>query len=179
MEVMNTPCKFKLVSDLLMIDKNFYKIFVPPSIIGVLLSYTHLLGHKGLNRMIADLQSYYFANMNTVTKNFIQCCYSCFLTNKGNRKSKIGVYPTPSYPFEEITMDLAENLNTINGFSHLLITQCTLSDFVVIIPLKSKTASEVTRAVLNSLFQQFNIKRIHTDNGPCFRSTAWLEPLPH
>ena len=27
MEFMNTPCKFKLVSDLLMIDKNFYKIF--------------------------------------------------------------------------------------------------------------------------------------------------------
>ena len=74
-------------------------------------------------------------------------------------------------------MDLAENLNTVNGFSHLLITQCTLSDFVVIIPLKSKTASEVTRAVLNSLFQQFNIKRIHTDNGPCFRSTAWLETM--
>ena len=176
-EVLNIPRKFKLVSDLLMVDNDFYKIFVPPSMIGVLLSYTHLLGHKGLNRMLADLQSYYFANMNITTKKFIQCCYSCFLTNKGNRKSKIGVYPTPSYPFEEITMDLAENLNTVNGFSHLLITQCTLSDFVIIIPLKSKTASEVTRAVLNSLFQQFNIKRIHTDNGPCFRSTAWLETM--
>jgi hypothetical protein len=176
-EIMDLPHKFKLVSDLLMVDKDFYKILVPPSMLGVLLSYTHLLGHKGLNRMLADLQSYYFANMNTVTKKFIQCCYSCFLTNKGNRKTKVGVYPTPAYPFEEITMDLAENLNTVNGFSHLLITQCTLSDFVIIIPLKSKTASEVTRAVLNSLFQQFNIRRIHTDNGPCFRSSAWLETM--
>ena len=74
-------------------------------------------------------------------------------------------------------MDLAENLNTINGFSHLLITQCILSEFTIIVPLKSKQASEVTRAMLNSLFQQFNIKKIHTDNGPCFRSTIWLETM--
>ena len=36
-EVMNIPRKFKLVSDLLMVDNDFYKIFVPPSMIGVLL----------------------------------------------------------------------------------------------------------------------------------------------
>jgi len=176
-EVAGKPNKFKLVSDLLMIYSDFYKIYVPPSLIGILLSYTHLLGHKGLNRMLADLQSYYFQNMNTVTKDFIQCCYSCFLTNKGNRKTKIGIYPTPSYPFEEITMDLAENLNALNGYSHLLISQCTLTDFVIIVPLKSKSAPEVTKAIMNSIFQQFNVKRIHSDNGPCFRSSSWLETM--
>ena len=174
---LDRPDKYKLVSDLLMVDKNFYKIFVPPSMRGVLLSYTHLLGHKGLDRMLADLQSYYFPNMYTITKQFITCCYACFLTNKGNRKTKIGIYPTPSYPFEEVTMDLAENLNTVNGFSHLLITQCALTDFVIIIPLKSKLSAEVTRAILNSIFQQFNVRKIHSDNGPCFRSAAWLEAM--
>lgn len=175
--VLEVNNKYKLVSDLLMIDKDFHKILVPPSMRGILLSYTHLLGHKGLNRMIADLQSYYFPKMNTITKQFIQCCYGCFLTNKGNRKSKIGIYPTPSYPFEEITMDLAENLNTISGYSHLLISQCALTDFVIIIPLKSKLATEVNRGILNGIFQQFNVKRIHTDNGPCFRSNVWLEVM--
>ena len=145
--------------------------------IGLLLSYTHLLGHKGLTRMLANLEPYYFPTMYTVTKNFIECCYSCFLTNKGNRKQKVGIYPTPSYPFEEIIMDLAENLNTINGFSHLLIIQCVFSDFVVIVPLKSKQASEVTRALFNSIFQQFNVRRIHSDNGPAFRSTSVLQIL--
>ena len=28
---------------------------------------------------------------------------------------------------------------------------------------------------MNSLFQQFNIFKIHTDNGPGFRSNDWLE----
>jgi hypothetical protein len=169
--------KYKLVSDLLMIYEDYYKIYVPNSLIGILLSYTHLLGHKGLNRMLADMQSYYFENMYTVTSNFIQCCYSCFLTNKGNKKTKIGIYPTPSYPFEEITLDLAESLNSINGFSHLLIIQCVFSEFVIIIPLRTKSASEVSRALMNSVFQQFNVRRLHSDNGPCFRSAAWLETM--
>ena len=167
--------KFKLVSDLLMIYKDYYKIYVPPSLIGILLSLKHLFGHKGLTRMLAELQSYYFENMHSVTKQFIQCCYACFLTNKGTRKTKIGIYPTPSYPFEEVMMDLAENLNPINGYSHLLIMQCVFTDFVIIVPLKSKSAPEITRAILNSAFQQFNIRKVHSDNGPGFRSIATLE----
>ena len=115
------PIKYRLFSDLLFIILDEPKILIPPSMIGLLLSYTHLLGHKGLKRMLADLNPYYFPKLYTITKNFIECCYSCFLTNKGNRKSKIGIYPTPSYPFEEVIMDLAENLNTVSeiGRAHV------------------------------------------------------------
>jgi len=169
--------KFKLVSDLLMIYQDFYKIYIPPSMVGILLSYTHLLGHKGIGRMLADMQSYYFENMYTITSKFIQCCYACFLTNKSTRKTKIGIYPTPSYPFEEISMDLAENLNPVNGYANLLIVQCALTDFTIILPLKSKSSNEVTRALMNSVLQQFNVQRLHSDNGPCFRSTIWLETM--
>ena len=145
--------------------------------VGVLLSYTHLLGHKGLTRMLADLQSYSFKNKYTVTKDFITCCYSCFLSQTGTKKSKIGIYPTPNFPFQEITMDLAENLNTINGYSHLLIVQCTLTDFVIIHPLKSKTSAEITRVLTYTVLQNFNVQKIHSDNGPGFRSLGWLETM--
>ncbi|WP_371079051.1 hypothetical protein, partial [Salmonella enterica] len=60
-----TFVKYKLVGDLLLIHKQNYRIYVPPSLVGYLLSYTHLLGHKGITRMIADLQSYYFEKMYT------------------------------------------------------------------------------------------------------------------
>ena len=171
------PVKYRLVSDLLMIFEDFYKILIPPSMVGLLLSYTHLLGHKGLTRMLADLQSYSFKNKYTVTKNFINCCYSCFLSQTGTKKSKIGIYPTPNFPFQEITMDLAENLNTINGYSHLLILQCTLTDFVIIHPLKSKTSAEITRVLTYTVLQNFNVQKIHSDNGPGFRSLGWLETM--
>jgi len=171
------PVKYKLVSDLLMIDENFYKILMPPSMVGLLLSYTHLLGHKGLTRMLADLESYSFKNKYTVTKRFVNCCYSCFLSQTGNKKSKIGIYPTPTAPFQEISMDLAENLNPIHGFSHLLIVQCQLTDFTIIAPLKSKTSAEISRALLYNVLQNFNVKKIHSDNGPGFRSQTWLETM--
>jgi len=169
--------KYKLISDLLMIFDDFYKILMPSSMIGLLLSHTHLLGHKGLTRMLADLENYFFKNKYTVTKRFVNCCYSCFLSQTGNKKTKIGVYPTPSFPFQEITMDLAENLNTVNGYSHLLLVQCTLTDFVIIIPLKSKTSAEITRALTYSVLQHFNVQKIHSDNGPGFRALNWLEVM--
>ena len=66
---------FKLISDLLMIFKdNSYKIYVPPSMVGLLLSQKHLIGHKGLTRMLADLESYFFDSKYTVTRNFVNCC---------------------------------------------------------------------------------------------------------
>ena len=173
----NSPSfvKYKLIGDLLLIYKQNYRIYIPPSMIGCLLSYTHLLGHKGIVRMIADLQSYYFDKMYTLTKDFVQSCYSCFLTNKGTRHNKLGSYKTPEYPFQEINLDLAENLNPIHGYEHLLVVQCALTDFVLIYPLKSKQAEHVTHTLLHSVLMPFNVRRIHSDNGPCFRSRHWLE----
>jgi transposase InsO family protein len=74
-------------------------------------------------------------------------------------------------------MDIAENLNKSGGYSHLLITQCVFSDFTVIVPLKSKTAEEVNRGLLNSILQQFNVEKLHSDNGKGFRGTDWLESM--
>jgi hypothetical protein len=166
---------YKLVSDLLFKNDGFYKILVPPSMIGLLLSHTHLLGHKGIIRMMADLESYSFVNKYSVTKRFVSSCYACFLSYKGSKKQKIGIYPTPTRAFQEITMDIAENLNPINGHSHLLIMQCVFSDFVILYPLKSKTSHEISRIMLYGILQQFNVEKLHSDNGPGFREIKWLE----
>ena len=129
---------YKLIFNLLFILKGNYRIYVPQSMIGLLLSCTHLLGHQGLKRMIADLQSYYFPNMVSVTKKFVSRCHSCFLSYKSSRKQAAGYYPVPTRPFQEIMADLCENLNSQGGYSHLLIIQDILTDFTCIIPLKSK-----------------------------------------
>ncbi|RPH78821.1 MAG: hypothetical protein EHM77_06555, partial [Planctomycetaceae bacterium] len=176
-ETEKPPNEYKLVGDLLMIKANFYKILVPPSMIGILLSHQHLMGHKGLPKMLANLESYYFPTMNTIVRKFIACCYACFLNHKGSRRQKIGTYPTPNRPGEEWQMDIAENLNKSGGYSHLLICQCVLSDFTVIVPLKSKTAEEVNRGLLNSILQQFNVEKLHSDNGKGFRGNDWLESM--
>ena len=160
-----------------MVDKDFYKILLPTNLIGILLSYTHLLGHKGIKRMLAELESYHFENKYSTVRKFIRCCYACFLSHKSSRKQKLGVYPTPEFPMQEVCVDLIESLNPVNGYSHILVCLCALTDFVILVPLKSKSAVEVNRAFMNSVLQQFNIRRIHQDNALCFRSHQWLETM--
>jgi hypothetical protein len=75
---------------------------------------------------------------------------------------------------EEVSMDLIENLNKSGGCQHILVVKDALTDFVLLFPLKSKTATEVARVCKYGLFQQYNIKRLHTDNGSCFRQVEFL-----
>jgi hypothetical protein len=105
----------------------------------------------------------------------VSCCYGCFLSHGSSRKNKLGNYPIPNFPFEEVSVDLAESLNTVGGLSHLLIVQCVLTDFILIYPLKTKTAQEVCKAFLYCVMQPFNLSRIHSDNGPCFKNIMWLK----
>ena len=171
---------FALAEDLLLVEtaaKDGAKILVPPSLIGSLLSYIHLVGHLGLTRMLANLQSYHFANKYSLTRQFVNCCYSCFLSQTGTRRAKLGMYPAPQRPFQELMMDLAENLNPVQGYQHLLIMQCVLTDFLLLIPLKSKTAEEIDRMIINCALMQFNVEKIISDNGPGFRNTKILEHM--
>jgi hypothetical protein len=124
--------------------------------------------------MLANMKLYYFPNMYSTVKKFVSCCYACFLQNSSSRQNILGLYPSPEHPFQEISMDLCENLNKIKGYSHLLVIQDVLTDFLLVFPLKSKKSSEMARIFMYSVLQNFNIKRIHTDNGPVFRHNTWL-----
>jgi hypothetical protein len=149
------------------------QIYLPPSLVGLLLSYTHLLGHLGITKMIQNLKNYYFPTKYTIVKNFVASCYA-FMAHEPSRKTKIGNYPVPEYPLEEISVNLAEGLNTVDGLSNLLIIVDVLTDFVLVYPLKSKTAKEVFKTFLYNVLQTFNVVKIHQDNGPCFRNIQWL-----
>ena len=168
---------YKLIMDLLMVKVDSFKIMVPPTLVGPLLAYTHLMGHKGLPKMIQDLSSYHFENLYSVTKSFVTSCYSCFLSYTGNRKHKLGIYPIPEGPMIECTADIAENLNPIKGYAHLLLIKCLFSDFCLIFPLKTKTSAEISRLILYSVCQHFNVKKLHTDNGPGFRAASFLKEM--
>ena len=114
--------------------------------IGLSLSNTHLLGHRGLKRMMLAMDSYYLATMYTKTRNLVSGCYSCFLSYKGTRKTQIGIYPTSSRPMQEVYCDLAQKKNSypVNGYSHLLIvtwplSKCTLNKSVEKIKLRQRS----------------------------------------
>jgi hypothetical protein len=124
--------------------------------------------------MLQELENYYFPNKYTITRKFIACCYSCFLSQTGNKKTKLGIYPTPNRVFQEITMDLAENLNRAGKYNHLLITKCLFSDFVVINPLRTKKNEEIADRLRDGILQFGNVEKLHSDNGAAFREKSFL-----
>ena len=129
-----------------------YKIFVPPSMIGPLFAYTHLLGHIGVPKMIKNLENYHFHMYSTI-KRLISCCYACFLSRGSSRQHKLGWYPFTNYPMEEVSVDLAESLNRVGGYENLLIVQDVLTYFIIISPLKGKTAKRYLTTFFTMYFK--------------------------
>jgi hypothetical protein len=170
---------YKLFTDFLLVKANKknqqFKILLPPSMEGLLFSYLHLIGHMGVIKMLENLKGYYIPQKYSKIKRFVAMCHPCFLMHRSNRKNTLGSYPIPTHPFEEISMDLAENLNKIKNQENLLIIQDVLTDFILIFPMKTKTSAELINIFTYSVLQSFNIKRVHSDNGSCFRNKNWLQ----
>jgi len=154
------------------------KLLVPPALIGLFITYGHLrTGHGGLLRMKAALTPYFITNKNKLITQLTSRCWPCFLVNVSNRKEYIGKYPIQPYPFFMVNLDLCENLNKAGRYQHILIVTDSLSGAILLYPLKSKTAEEVSHILLHSVLQHFNIKLIHSDNGPAFSNKNFLQLL--
>ncbi len=70
---------------------------------------------------------------------------------------------------------MIENLNPVDGYSHLFIVTCSFSNFNLIIPLKSKTSAEVNQYMLYAILQPFKIEKLHFDNRNAFRNLGFLQ----
>ena len=154
------------------------KILVPNSLIPVLLAYFHLTtGHGGIKRLTLSISNFHFRRKSELIREISSKCLPCQLVNTPTKPNPLGIYPVPQYPFETCFMDLAENLNNVGGFSHLLVVVDPLSDATLIFPLKTKKANEVFNVFMTGMFMQFQIKNIVTDNGACFSSKEQLKKL--
>ena len=72
---------------------------------------------------------------------------------------------------------MIEDLNKSGGYKHILLVRDQLSGTLLSFPLKTKETSEVSKILVYSVFQLFNTKYLHTDNGPLFRSVAFNQFL--
>ena len=153
-------------------------MLLPETMVALFISFYHLTSnHAGYLKLISILKPYYIHLKDKKVKMFLRACYSCSLTNPNSYSHKLGTYPIPSYPGQVLVCDLAESLPKSGVFSHLLIIVCPLSDLLWAFPLKSKTSDEVIYIFKYAIFPFFNVKKILSDNGPCFSSNTFLEVL--
>ena len=157
------------------------KIMLPASLLTTLIAFIHLsTGHSGVDRLKLNLSNYYCPMLSTYAEKFVKCCLPCSLNNRSTHREKIATYPTPAQPFQCLALDYAEALHPVKNYTHLLVASDILTGYILIFPMKTKTADEYLMTFIYSIFQIFKPKELLTDNAQqfvCPKSTSTLAAL--
>ena len=170
--------KLKLINGMLFrVHDDSLQILLPESLHSPIICLTHLsLDHIGLEKLLVTLKVYYIKNLNSLLRKYLAVCFTCFLNNH-NKGSKFGLMPLPTHAGSTISLDLAENIGNVGGYNHILIGTCLLTNFLFAWPLRNKRTTGLLRPLLFYLFQQFHVRHILADNGPCFKHHLFATTL--
>ncbi len=87
------------------------------------------------------------------------------------RSGPILEYPLPNRPWDVVSIDLLQLPASYQGSKYLLVCVDHLSRYVVLAPLKDKSAKSVAHALITHLFCPYSAPRVLlSDNGAEFRN---------
>ena len=100
-------------------------------------------------------------------------CTTCWLHKLENVKFERKIFKPSLQPMDFICMDLIGEFDppTSCGHRYALTAVCMLTGFTWCVPLKTKTAEEVSKAYLDHIYSNFGGSiKIMTDNGTEFKN---------
>lgn len=123
-------------------------------------------GHGGRNRMIYELQKHYKNTTQQAVMIFLKLCVICQLKSHNTKKGLVVKPMVFSTMNERCQVDLVDMQSNADGaYKFIMVYQDHLTKFCIIRPLKTKTAAEVAREVLD-IFCIFGAPSImQSDNG--------------
>ena len=172
--------KYQLFNGILHIIKksNLPKLCVPTTLLPMYVSMAHLTtNHSGTKSMILALENYYHTDLTKLCDKFAKTCLACILVNHPNRGSKLGVFPLDAKVGEVLHMDLMESVGSSSGFQHILAVKCPISQYLLLIPMKSKRGDEFCHIFINNIWPLFTPRAIYSDNAGFFTSEITLVTL--
>lgn len=138
--------------------------------------------HSGFYKMRKALHKIVsLAQMSQIIKTVLLQCELCQTRKQNSRtiQPEMKQYEIPCKPMERVHLDfltLDGRQQSASKYPHALIVVCAFSKFVVLIPTKSLTASELISRFLKQFVSKFGCPRICvTDNGPCFTSDIFAK----
>ena len=108
-------------------------------------------------------------------------CATCRLHKLENVKFKRKIFRPLLQPMDFICMDLIGEFHppTSRGHRYALTAVCMLTGFTWCVPLKTKTAEEVSKAYLDHIYSNFRGSiKIMMDNGTEFKNKLFKEVIP-
>ena len=154
---------------------------IPEKYVPTVLQLVHdssIAGHPGKDRTLAAARvKYYWPTMRVDIEKHVEQCTKC-AQNKGSvpRPAPILGYPAPTKPWEVVGIDLLQLPLSYQGSRYLLVCVDHFSRYVVLAPLKEKTAAAVAHALVSKLCLVYSTPQVLlSDNGTEFRNALLSE----
>ena len=103
----------------------------------------------------------------------VKMCYQCQRRNRQVVKYATLHFDVATFPMQFISIDLIGEFHPPTSRKHryALTVICMLTGYVFYVPLKNKTAEEVTQAYIDNVYSKFGGSlRILSDNGTEFKN---------
>ena len=160
----------------------FHAIYPPNLLVFQVLQTAHNdLGHNGFPRTYAALKRvFYWKGMKEDIRKHCKTCATCILHKSENVKFEKKIFKPLLQPMDFICMDLIGEFHppTSHGHCYALTAVCMLTGFTWCVPLKTKTAEEVSKAYLDHIYSNFGGSvKIMMDNGTEFKNKLFKEVI--
>ncbi len=104
-------------------------------------------------------------------KRHISQCFSCAQTKGTTSTAPILEYPLPAGPFDVVGIDLLQLPRSTQGSGYILVCVDHFSRFVVLAPLRNKSAVTVAHAIMSHLISPYTTPRVLlSDNDTEFKN---------
>lgn len=154
------------------------KLMIPTSLLPHYVGQAHLsTNHSSTQKLLLNLCNYYHPKLREYCTKFANSCMACLLVNHSTKTQKLGRFPLDMDCMEVVNMDMMESIGASSGFPHLLVVKCPISNFIITVPMKSKTSKEFIHVFEKVIYQPFHPKAAYTDNGSFFVSDETITAL--
>ena len=151
---------------------------IPTSKVDILLKNYHssLVGsHAGMTKCAMTIKDrFYCPGLEHHMRAYITGCHMCQLFKKGKKlnrpyQKRVNLN-TPA--MSKVSMDIKHMCDGKGGYRYILVILCETTNFLVAVPLKTETATEICEAVFENYISLFGSPtHIITDKGPAFTSS--------
>ena len=153
------------------------KLFVPKNLVTPVIADAHCAataGHWATETTVGNLMTTYFwPTMAADVQSFIEKCPTCFKVNDPNAiktRSHMKALEVPPRQGYRVHVDLVGPLhNTVTNHKYCLTIVDALTRWTVLVPIESKEAEEVAKAIVNNWILKIgNIEYLVSDQGSEF-----------
>ncbi len=151
------------------------QLVIPVALMDVVIRLLHdtpSAGHPDRDRTLAAARGkYYWPTMRMDVEKHISQCLSWAQIKGTTSTAPILEYPLPAGPFDVVGIDLLQLSRSTQGSVYILVCVDNFSFFVLLAPLRNKSAVTVAHAIVSYLICPYTTPRVLlSDNGMEFKN---------